>query len=114
MRPLHRFLRRLRAADGLGGPEHAIETLEIAPRSFIIEHERSERCAVEFAPRLMPLQVDEGGGVALRRLLEALGVCVRTNTATAKITGRLGQVSMMEFADGAPITARFIAPSGSA
>ena len=55
---------------------------------------------VEFAPRLMPLQVDEGGGEALRRLIEALGVSVRTNTATARITGRLGQVAAMEFADG--------------
>ena len=33
---------------------------------------------VEFAPRLMPLQVDEGGGAMLRRLIEELGVSVRT------------------------------------
>lgn len=55
---------------------------------------------VEFAPRLMPLQVDDGGGEALQRLIEALGVSVRTSTATAKITGRLGQVATMEFSDG--------------
>ena len=55
---------------------------------------------VEFAPRLMPLQVDDGGGEALRRLIEALGVSVRTGTATSKITGRLGRVGAMEFADG--------------
>ena len=34
----------------------------------------SRRTSCEFAPRLMPLQVDEGGGEALRRLIEALGV----------------------------------------
>ncbi|WP_460966961.1 nitrite reductase large subunit NirB [Pedococcus soli] len=55
---------------------------------------------VEFASRLMPLQVDDGGGEALRRLIEALGVTVRTGTATSKIAGRLGRVSSMEFADG--------------
>ncbi|WP_345505059.1 nitrite reductase large subunit NirB [Pedococcus ginsenosidimutans] len=55
---------------------------------------------VEFAPRLMPLQVDDGGGEALRRLIEALGVSVRTGTATSKITGRLGRVSGMQFTDG--------------
>lgn len=58
---------------------------------------------VEFAPRLMPLQVDDGGGEALRRLIEALGVTVRTGTATSKIVGRLGRVARMEFADGAPL-----------
>jgi len=55
---------------------------------------------VEFAPRLMPLQVDDGGGEALRRLIEALGVSVRTGTATSRITGRLGRVAAMEFVDG--------------
>lgn len=43
---------------------------------------------VEFAPRLMPLQVDEGGGEALRRLITGLGVSVHTATATARITDR--------------------------
>ena len=32
----------------------------------------------------MPLQVDEGGGGALRRLIERLGVAVRTSTATSQ------------------------------
>ena len=59
-----------------------------------------ESTVVEFAPRLMPLQVDGGGGEALRRLIEGLGVTVRTGTATSKIAGRHGRVSRMEFADG--------------
>ncbi|TPG19855.1 nitrite reductase large subunit NirB [Pedococcus bigeumensis] len=59
-----------------------------------------ETTVVEFASRLMPLQVDDGGGEALRRLIEALGVKVRTSTATSKIVGLLGRVSKMEFADG--------------
>jgi nitrite reductase (NADH) large subunit len=60
-----------------------------------------ETTVVEFAPRLMPLQVDEGGGEALRRLIETLGVDLRTSTATAKVrAGRTGKVARMDFADG--------------
>lgn len=55
---------------------------------------------VEFAPRLMPLQVDDGGGEALKRLIEGLGVGVRTSTATAKIVGDRGAVSRMKFSEG--------------
>jgi len=55
---------------------------------------------VEFAPRLMPLQVDQGGGEALRRLIEALGVNVRTGTATSRVVGEQGRVARMDFADG--------------
>ncbi len=56
---------------------------------------------VEFAPRLMPLQVDEGGGESLRRLIGQLGVSVRTGTATAKVrAGRNGRVARMDFTDG--------------
>ncbi len=55
---------------------------------------------VEFAPRLMPLQVDDGGGEALKRLIEGLGVSVRTSTATSKIVGERGTVSRMRFSEG--------------
>jgi nitrite reductase (NADH) large subunit len=33
---------------------------------------------VEFAPRLMPLQVDEGGGAVLANLVTELGLSVHT------------------------------------
>ena len=59
-----------------------------------------ETTVVEFAPRLMPLQVDEGGGEGLRRLIEGLGVSVRTSTATSKIVGERGAVSRMRFTEG--------------
>ncbi|TWH73074.1 nitrite reductase large subunit NirB [Modestobacter roseus] len=56
---------------------------------------------VEFAPRLMPLQVDDGGGEALARLVGALGVRVHAGTATAKLTaGRDGRVGRMHAAVG--------------
>jgi nitrite reductase (NADH) large subunit len=40
---------------------------------------------VELAPRLMPLQVDEGGGVLLREMIEGLNVTVRLGTSLSRI-----------------------------
>ncbi|WP_282784178.1 nitrite reductase large subunit NirB [Nocardia sp. CC201C] len=40
---------------------------------------------VEFAPRLMPVQVDEGGGAILERLVTDLGLHVHTGVGTASI-----------------------------
>src|SRR3981081_2878666 len=44
-----------------------------------------ETSVVEFAPRLMALQVDDGGGGMLRRKIEALGVRVHTGKNTKGI-----------------------------
>ncbi|MEV7231434.1 nitrite reductase large subunit NirB [Polymorphospora sp. NPDC051019] len=56
---------------------------------------------VEFADRLMPVQLDQGGGAALRRIVEGLDVTVRTSTATSSLrAGRDGNVARMVFADG--------------
>ncbi|WP_331448159.1 nitrite reductase large subunit NirB [Streptomyces xanthochromogenes] len=41
---------------------------------------------VEFAPRLMPAQVDEGGGAALLRTIENMGLTVHTGVDTREIT----------------------------
>lgn len=40
---------------------------------------------VEYAPRLMPAQVDDGGGELLRRCIEAMGVAVHTSTTLAGV-----------------------------
>ncbi|MBB5871511.1 nitrite reductase (NADH) large subunit [Allocatelliglobosispora scoriae] len=56
---------------------------------------------VEFAPRLMPLQVDDGGGGVLKQHIERLGVSVHTGRSCATITaGADGTVDGMVFADG--------------
>ncbi|MEH6813206.1 MAG: nitrite reductase large subunit NirB [Motiliproteus sp.] len=55
---------------------------------------------VEFAPRLMAVQVDEGGGALLREKIEELGVGVHTSKATSKIIAGEECVHRMEFADG--------------
>src|SRR5712691_1755904 len=40
----------------------------------------------EMAPRLMPLQVDEGGGALLREMIEELGVTLWLGTSVQEIT----------------------------
>jgi len=61
----------------------------------------ADSTVVEFASWLMPMQVDEAGGRTLRRIIERLGVAVRTSTATSRIRpGRNGTVRAIEFADG--------------
>lgn len=60
---------------GLLGLEaaHALRRLGLSPH------------VVELAPRLMPVQVDEGGAAVLRRHVEQLGVAVRTGTSVESI-----------------------------
>jgi nitrite reductase (NADH) large subunit len=62
---------------------------------------------VEFAPRLMPLQVDDAGGAMLRRYIEELGLTVHTGRAAARIVGLdpdgRGDVRMVVFNDGGAV-----------
>ncbi|PRX96254.1 nitrite reductase large subunit NirB [Allonocardiopsis opalescens] len=60
---------------------------------------------VELAPRLMPVQIDEGGGALLRRLVEDLGVNVHLGAGAAEITGAAGRVTGLRFAEGHPLGA---------
>ena len=58
---------------------------------------------VEFAPRLMPLQVDAGGGAVLERLIGDLGVRAYTGVGTSAITAvdrPEGDVLQVELSDG--------------
>lgn len=59
-----------------------------------------ETHVVEFAPRLMAVQVDEGGGRVLRSKIEALGVQVHTGRNTVEITDGATARHRMVFADG--------------
>jgi nitrite reductase (NADH) large subunit len=56
---------------------------------------------VEFNPRLMALQVDEGGGAALRRKIEEMGLIVHTGVGGEEITAdESGAVTSMRLSDG--------------
>lgn len=61
-----------------------------------------ETHVVEFAPRLMAVQIDEGGSAILRRKVEALGVRVHTGKSTQRIE-TVGERLAMRFADGASL-----------
>src|SRR6187551_78283 len=59
-----------------------------------------ETHVVEFAPRLMAVQLDEGGGKLLRRKIESIGVKVHTQKATSDIVAGTEARYRMNFADG--------------
>ena len=59
-----------------------------------------ETHVVEMAPRLMPVQVDDRGGAALRRRVEALGVKIHVGAETRAIVTDQGLVRALGFADG--------------
>jgi len=59
-----------------------------------------ETHVVEFAPRLMAVQVDDGGGALLKSKIEELGVKVHTSKNTQNITDGDECFHKMEFADG--------------
>ncbi|MEU3449609.1 nitrite reductase large subunit NirB [Streptomyces thermolilacinus] len=59
---------------------------------------------VEFAPRLMPVQVDEGGGAALLRTIEGMGLSVHTGVGTQEVlAGEDGAVTGMRLSDGSEL-----------
>ncbi|MGH3946845.1 MAG: nitrite reductase large subunit NirB [Pseudonocardiaceae bacterium] len=74
---------------GLLGLEaaHALRQLGLSPH------------VVELAARLMPMQVDEGGGALLRRFIEDLGVRVHCGHATQAIEPDRGRL-LVRLADG--------------
>ncbi|MGC4875355.1 nitrite reductase large subunit NirB [Micromonospora sp. DT43] len=64
---------------------------------------------VEFAPRLMPVQVDQAGGAMLRRYVEELGVRTHLGVATTAIrAGADGAVDALELSDGRVVDAELV------
>jgi len=59
---------------------------------------------VEIAPRLMPVQVDEGGGAVLRRLVESEDLQVRCGVSVTGITADRGRL-IAELSDGVELDA---------
>jgi nitrite reductase (NADH) large subunit len=64
---------------------------------------------VEFAPRLMPVQVDEGGGAALLRTIEEMGLSVHTGVGTQEIVvDESGAVTGMKLSDGSELATELV------
>ena len=59
-----------------------------------------ETHVIEFAPRLMAVQIDDGGGQMLRKKIQDLGVSVHTQKNTQNIGDGDNTVHKMSFADG--------------
>ena len=62
----------------------------------------TDTTVIEFAPRLMPRQIDEAGSNTLKNKLESLGLKIRTNTNTSEITGE-ECINGMSFTDNSHI-----------
>ncbi|WP_422360321.1 nitrite reductase large subunit NirB [Reichenbachiella sp.] len=60
---------------------------------------KQETHVIEFAPRLMPRQLDQGGSDALQSKMEELGVNIHMNRNTASILGE-DKMTGLEFTDG--------------
>jgi nitrite reductase (NADH) large subunit len=69
-----------------------------------------ETHVVEFAPRLMPRQIDDAGSRVLVGKINALGVQVHLNKNTKEILGN-GKVEGMSFADGGELDVKMIVVS---
>ena len=78
--------------------------LEAAKAAFDLELETH---VVEFAPRLMPRQIDDAGSRILVQKIEELGVQIHLNKATKEVHGN-GKVERMEFGDGESLDVEMI------
>ncbi len=67
-----------------------------------------ETHVVEFAPRLMAMQVDEAGGRVLRTRIGELGVGIHTGKQTTEIVDAQGGAHRICFADGSELEADLI------
>ncbi|HUM12069.1 MAG TPA: nitrite reductase large subunit NirB [Myxococcaceae bacterium] len=67
-----------------------------------------ETHVVELAPRLMSMQIDDGGADILRAKIEALGVSVHTGKKTSHIASRGGRVTEIHFADGGVLATEMV------
>lgn len=67
-----------------------------------------ETHVVEFAPRLMPVQIDDAGGTILKNKIEELGVTVHTEKNTTEIISENGKIAKMTFADGTELATDMI------
>jgi nitrite reductase (NADH) large subunit len=62
-----------------------------------------ETHVVEFAPRLMAMQIDDAGGSMLRRRIRNLGVGVHTAKQTTAIVDGSERAHCLQFADGSDL-----------
>ena len=67
-----------------------------------------ETHVVEFAPRLMSVQIDDGGGRMLKQSVEALGLHVHVSAQVTQVTTIDGVAAGLQLADGSEIAADIV------
>jgi nitrite reductase (NADH) large subunit len=67
----------------------------------------SDTHVIEFAPRLMPRQIDDNGSRMLQHKLESLGLHIHTNKNTTAILGE-DTISSLQFADDSILEANML------
>jgi nitrite reductase (NADH) large subunit len=87
------YAREARSAAVIGGGLLGLEAAKAAKDLDLETH------VVEFAPRLMPRQLDEAGARLLRKKVEAIGVHVHLDKRTTSVLGE-ESVRGLRFADG--------------
>ena len=95
------YSRRARSCAVIGGGLLGLEAAKAVYDLGLETH------VVEFAPRLMPRQIDDAGSELLVSQIENLGVSVHLRKATRQVLGN-GRVRGMEFADGSSLDADMI------
>ncbi|MCH2204801.1 MAG: nitrite reductase large subunit NirB [Lentisphaerales bacterium] len=86
------YAKKCKSCAVIGGGLLGLEAAKAAQDLDLETH------CVEFAPRLMPRQLDEAGGLMLKDIIESRGIKCHLNKATQNIAGD-GKVTAMEFSD---------------
>ncbi len=87
------YSKKCKSATVLGGGLLGLEAAKAVLDMGLEAH------VVEFAPRLMPRQLDEAGAEMLKSKIEALGVKIHLAKSTKEIAGE-GEIEKMVFDDG--------------
>lgn len=90
------YSKKAKSAAVIGGGLLGLEAAKAVLDMNLAAH------VVEFAPRLMPRQLDEAGSSILQGKLEALGINILLSKNTQKITGN-GKLTGLEFTDGSKL-----------
>lgn len=98
------YAKRARTGAVLGGGLLGLEAAKALLDLGLETH------VVEFAPRLMPRQIDETGSEILVRKLSALNIHIHTGKSTKTIGGN-GRVEYLEFADESRVSTDMVVVS---
>jgi nitrite reductase (NADH) large subunit len=87
------YAKRARKAAVIGGGLLGLEAAKA-----LIDLDIKQTHVIEFAPRLMPRQIDDQGSKILQAKLEALGLTIHTSKVTKEITG-IERIAGIQFSD---------------